>query len=152
MTTIYFLSQLFETVAVCVDWEIIEDDSIWSSILRYKAIFLITVMLFSNTLISVKTLPELWKQVNMKSVIGFAIFMCVMFELIIIYREYIVACQDNLKHGHRTRFRRVLISYFTCCELVLYFGLIGQMIHQTILMRNKAFGKMKHSLSTYDSS
>ena len=51
--------------------------------------------------------------------------MCAIFEVIIIYREYIIAQQDHLKSDNQNGFKVVLITYFTCCELLLYLGLIG---------------------------
>ena len=104
-------------------------------------------MLVCNTLISLKVLPVLQKQINSTSVTYFAIFMCFIFEVIILYREYIVASQDNLKEFKQKRFKRVLITYFTFCELVLYLGLIGEIVHQTFLMRKKAQDRIKQSMN-----
>ena len=129
LCTLYIGSQAFETAAVCYKWELVLQDSIWDEIFRIKALCIITIMFICNTFVSIKVLPILEKQINSASVTYFAIFMCAIFEVIILYREYIVAAQDNLKEHEPTRFKRVFITYFCFCEIILYIGLIGEIVH-----------------------
>ena len=54
-------------------------------------------MLLSNTVISILVLPILKRENNFASITYFTIFMCVMFEVTMLYREYIESVQENLK-------------------------------------------------------
>ena len=74
-------------------------------------------------------LPELRSQLNYTSVLWFVCFMCFEFEIIMLYREYIVTRQDYLKQFNQARFRDVVISYFVICELLLYLMLLGEIVH-----------------------
>ena len=62
------------------------------------------------------------------------------------YREYIVFFQDRLKEFNPTKFNRVMISYFACFELVFMVFIIGEIFHQSYLIRGKVLQKSKYPL------
>ena len=152
MSGIYFSSQALETGVVCSNYQIVLTDNFWDRCFRWKSIAIITTMLICNTVISIVVLPVLYKQINSKSVTWFAIFMCVIFECIIAFREYIVTQQDHLKEDNQEGFRDVLIIYCTCCELLLYMGIIGEIFHQIFTMRKEVITRLKQSLNLTDGS
>ena len=45
-----------------------------------------------------------------------------------------------------------MISYFTCFEMVLYAGLIGEIFHQAFLMRTRAKAYIRQSINTNEES
>jgi len=63
-----------------------------------------------------------------------------------IYREYIVFYQDRLKKFNPVKFNRVMISYFACFELVFMVFTIGEIFHQSYLIRRMVLQKSKYTL------
>ena len=53
---VYSVSQLFETIVVCIDYEVL-NDRIWNYVFIVKAEMIIVASLFFNTLIAIKVLP-----------------------------------------------------------------------------------------------
>lgn len=69
--------------------------------------------------------------------------MSLVFEIIMVYREFIVAFQDEWKVHDPDKFNRVMISYIVCGEMVLYVGIIGEIFHQAWLMRKLINSRLK---------
>ena len=128
MLAILMTSQAISTTAICVDYKVIFYDH-WEKFFEVKSILIISIVLLCHTVISIIVLPVFYKQINYSSIIGFSIFLCLVFELIMIYREYINVQQDNVRETNPTRWKRVMISYFAVCELTLYVGLISEILH-----------------------
>ena len=134
MIAMLMLSQAFSTTAICVNYKITLSDA-WSGFFKLKSIIIISIVLICHTVISVIVLPVFYKQINYSSIIAFAIFLCFLFEVIMLYREYIDTMQGTIKEDDPDRWNRVMISYFAVCEMTLYVGLIGEIFHQAFLMR-----------------
>ena len=128
------ISQAISTTAICVNYEVTLIDN-WSSFFEIKSIVIISIVLICHTVISIIVLPVFYKQINYSSIIAFAIFLCFLFEVIMLYREYINTSQAIIKEDNPKRWNRVMISYFAVCEMTLYVGLIGEIFHQAYLMR-----------------
>ena len=58
-------------------------------------------------------------------------FILLIFEVIMLYRIYIIAFQDELKENASTKqaWSNVMITYFSCCEIILYLFLLGVIVH-----------------------
>ena len=136
MLAMLIISQAISTTAICVNYEVtLRDD--WSSFFEIKSIIVISIVLLCHTVISIIVLPVFYKQINYSSIIAFAIFLSLLFEVIMIYREYIDTMQSKIKVEDPKRWNRVMISYFATCEMTLYVGLIGEIFHQAFLMRKR---------------
>lgn len=136
MLAMLIISQAISTTAICVNYEVtLRDD--WSKFFEIKSIIIISIVLVCHTVISIIVLPVFYKQINYSSIIAFAIFLSLLFEVIMIYREYIDTMQSKIKVEDPKRWNRVMISYFATCEMTLYVGLIGEIFHQAYLMRKR---------------
>ena len=122
------ISQAISTTAVCVNYEVTLKDN-WSYFFEIKSIVIISIVLICHTVISIIVLPVFYKQINYSSIIAFAIFLSLLFEVIMLYREYIDTMQATIKVDDPERWNRVMISYFATCEMTLYVGLIGEIFH-----------------------
>ena len=151
MMIILLSSQIMSTTTLCVDYDA-ELDNGWSEFFMIKSLFIITTVLIEHTIISIIVLPVFYKQINYSSIICFAIFLCFMFEIILIYRVFIIIQQNDWKENNSERWRNVMISYFTCFEMVLYAGLIGEIFHQAFLMRTRAKAYIRQSINTNEES
>ena len=58
-------------------------------------------------------------------------FILLIFEVIMLYRMYIIWFQDELKENASTKqaWSIVMITYFSCCEIILYLFLLGVIVH-----------------------
>ena len=132
-------SQLFETIVVCTEYENVLNSEVWQIIFLVKAQFVILVNLFFNTLIAIVVLPQMRKNLGFTSMTIAAIFMLAVFELIMIVRIFIIACQNHMKQADNQGdgFKYTMIVYFTCCEMVLYMILIFEIVHQVLRMSGK---------------
>ena len=122
------ISQAISTTAICVNYEVTLNDN-WSYFFAIKSIVIISIVLICHTFISIIVLPVFYKQINYSSIIAFAIFLSLLFEVIMLYREYIDTMQASIKVDDPERWNRVMISYFATCEMTLYVGLIGEIFH-----------------------
>ena len=136
MLAMLIISQAISTTAICVNYEVtLRYD--WNKFFEIKSIIIISIVLLCHTVISIIVLPVFYKQINYSSIIAFAIFLSLLFEVIMIYREYIDTMQSKIKVEDPKRWNRVMISYFATCEMTLYVGLIGEIFHQAFLMRKR---------------
>ena len=129
-------SQIFETTTVCIDHEDVLNNEVWLIIFLVKAELVILVNLSFNTLIAIVVLPQMRKNLGYTSMTIAAIFMLAVFELIMIVRIFIIACQNHMKQADNQGdgFKYTMIVYFTCCEMVLYMILIFEIMHQVLRM------------------
>ena len=88
MIAMLVISQAISTTSICINYKITLKDS-WTYFFEIKSITIISIVLFFHTVISIKVLPVFYKQINYSSIIAFAIFLSLLFEVIMIYREYI---------------------------------------------------------------
>ena len=88
MMIILLLSQIMSTTTICADYHVVTDNT-WSEFFEIKSLAVIATVLISHTIISIIVLPVFYKQINYSSIICFAVFLCFMFEAILIYRVYL---------------------------------------------------------------
>ena len=134
---------MISTAGTCVDYKLAAEISPWGRMLHWKSVVIVSVMFLCNLVVSLKVLPQLYKEGNYRTITYYAIFMSSVFGVIMIYREFIVAYQDDWKQNNPERFNRVLISYLVSCEMVLYVGIIGEIFHQAWLMRQSINSRLK---------
>lgn len=117
-------------MAVCVHEEVLNSNT-WSDIFMIKAEVVIVTCLCFNTIIALKVLPQMRKNLGFRSITVEAIFMLVLFEVIMCYRIFIILKQDDFKSAPNDEcaFKVMMITYFTCCEMVLYIFLIVEIMH-----------------------
>ena len=134
------------TIVVCIDYNVLTYDA-WNTMSLAKSEVIIVMSLFCNTMIAVKVLPLMRKSLGWSSITVEALFMLSIFEVIMCYRMVIIGFQSDLKHramnkedGSQTAWYVVMITYFSCCEMVLYCFLIFEIMHQvcTISKASKA--------------
>ena len=89
MALLLFVSLTLQTVLVCVDYSVL--DSGWNLIFMVKGETVIVIYLVFNTIIAWKVLPQLRTNLGCTTTIKEAIFMLVVFEIIMIYRIYVIA-------------------------------------------------------------
>ena len=141
--SIYLGSQTLETMAYCVKPLWLESDAIVQPIFMIKALIIIFGSMVLNMLITCRVLPKMRKNLGCSSITVMAYFMLIVFEVIMLFRLFIILTQADMKdHAIKDpdddpdsseelndQFKIVMIIYFTCCEMVLYGFLIVEIIH-----------------------
>ena len=119
--TLYFTSQAYETIDLCVNYKSVWDDTSQKNrtLAKVKHIFIVTTMLICHILICYTVLPEFRKQIKHRVEIWYVFLLSFAFIGILLYREYINLYQDNLKMKNQSAFNAVFISYFACFELLI---------------------------------
>ena len=125
MGALYVASQLISTVLVCVKPDVLVLDDGWASqFLKYKSVVVIALSVCFNTAISVVVLPELHREVGFHKITVYALIMCLLFELIELFRIYISWTETELKQDNQKGFNLILILYFACCEILIFLFVI----------------------------
>ena len=140
-----FISIAFDTTVICANYNVItQEDGGLAQVLVIKSAFIVWISLFLNSVISIVVIPEIRKQAGFKLISWYIIIMCSAFEMILIFRAWIVVYQRDMKEEQPELWRKIMISYFTCCELLFYTFVIGQIVLQTY--KRAQIGKLRKRL------